>query len=65
MAEPYSIYKRSNGIYYVQLPYSPNGKVFQTAAEVLQFRIAGKENLLNINNIYYNVQCVEKKDCAL
>ena len=23
MAEPYSIYKRSNGIYYVQFPYSP------------------------------------------
>ena len=29
MAEPYSIYKRSNGIYYVQFPYSQNGKVFQ------------------------------------
>ncbi len=29
MAEPYSIYKRNNGIYYVQFPYSQNGKVFQ------------------------------------
>ena len=29
MAEPYSIYKRSNGIYYVQFPYSHDGKVFQ------------------------------------
>lgn len=29
MAEPYSIFKRSNGIYYAQFPYSQNGKSFQ------------------------------------
>lgn len=29
MAEPYSIFKRSNGIYYVQFPCSSDGKSFQ------------------------------------